>query len=1138
MKNINKEKLDREKRMLIVDELVVSDANYLNYQFSFSKYSLNKVIEALQCLCQKHSILRSGIQIKNNRSLIVEYPEGRINQLESKEAFTKASKECQNEEKRPLFEIRERNNEIKINFIVYHALFDGFSLELLLKNLKSFLENKEISDELIDESVVSGFENFLTIENLPVPEEGIYFPKKSKEEISFRFKNEHLETILDMCKELKLSLAGGLFLTTQLIFSRVKSKVEVSTVYPQNIRTKHQNKMGYFVNTVPLVSSFDSEKTVKDNILQSVPNYYKALSSGNKISDETYQLNSKFFSRPDIFISYLEKNASGNYGIKTIKSLDLQFPLMVEFEKDLEELEVTARYNEEIFSNTYEFKSFFECLKYVLLNFEATKNIFLKDIYIPDKRIQTNYNFAEYEGMIQALEKNATLYPNSLALIFNDEKLSYFQLWEKLILKSSELKLLGLYKVTVALDLSNRTEYILTVLAMLKNKCTFVPVLGHPIDRKKDIIESSQATYLINDTSVIKLNENRREADTGYIIFTSGTTGTPKGVVIDEKALINSLLGIGEKVNFNIGDSFVFMTNITFDISLLEFLLPLYSGGYVIIPHNNLSKNPLEFSKELNRYRASFIQGTSTTFEYLLNSGWEHSEDNIMVGGEPFNNRLALLANEFNHIFNMYGPTESTIWITVKEIFYGEENISCGNAIQNVDVIIWKNGLQLPGSLGEVCIAGQSLFEGYINTDSKESVFEFQGKRYYKTGDIGYLDFGDNLYISGREDSQVKIGGKRVELGEIEKVLEKNKQSVISKAVVKFLENEIVAFIDVEVTSVEISETKEYLSKTLPPYMIPNYFIFMPEFPVNSNGKVDRKSDVFSKLFKEKWEVNIERNTKQKTDLLLKLWYDTTHIRVKPEENIFSTEIDSLKMLKFLNALEKEYHVELNISDVYRAENLRNLNRQLVEVKKVGNVSFEVFKNMKQHDTNVILFGTKSGKLNSYADLINALIKLDVNLFGYSFNENISIKNTVEEIREHLESFVKRNDKNKYILIGYSLGGNILQIVTSQISSKLFGNSKGLIIDSSPLSVNDKLIVNYSEKDKFYYNSYSSLKTELILGKSSQAHGPLWKKIIAVENTEFLDINHDKIMRKENIPKLISLLLNSNISITENHEEK
>lgn len=507
------------------------------------------------------------------------------------------------------------------------------------------------------------------------------------------------------------------------------------------------------------------------------------------------------------------------------------------------------------------------------------------------------------------------------------------------------------YRVLLLLD--RTSELVSIIYNLFCNEITFVPVDPRlPAERICYILEDSRSDivisqskykYLIGDRRAFLIDESVdlkeidfeyvvSQNDLAYVIYTSGSTGVPKGVEITREAVFNFIEGISEIIDFSAGKRIACFTTVSFDIFFLESIMALYKGLTVILSNEEEQNNPKLMARLIQEKSVDMIQMTPSRMQLLLNYDKELSclekVKEIMIGGEPF--PLSLLRKlqdkTTSEIYNMYGPTETTIWSTVSDLTR-KERIDIGRPIKNTEIYIVDEGLSIVqnGFAGELCIAGKGLAKGYVGKEELTAekfinLPQKHGTRAYRTGDKGrYLPDGELEYL-GRLDNQVKIRGHRIELEEIEAHL--NQFDGIRQSIVVALntvENDKIleAFYtsDINLSQKAISD---YLLLNLPDYMLPVIYKRVEKFKHTKNGKIDRKR-VFECV-----EVNDDFLTNESIDGKLKDFQKRVYEviasnfdinitnKVTLETNFKNLGIDSITFVKIIISLETEFGFEFD----------------------------------------------------------------------------------------------------------------------------------------------------------------------------------------------------------------------------------
>ncbi len=349
--------------------------------------------------------------------------------------------------------------------------------------------------------------------------------------------------------------------------------------------------------------------------------------------------------------------------------------------------------------------------------------------------------------------------------------------------------------------------------------------------------------------------------DLAYIIYTSGSTGKPKGVQIHHRAVVNFLCSMRENLGMNADDTLLAVTTLSFDIAVLELLLPLTTGARVVIASSEVAADGALLVDTISEIKATFMQATPASWRLLLEAGWQGKDDlKILCGGEALTADLAKrLLKRGTQLWNLYGPTETTIWSTIYQVTSTENQaisntVPIGRPIANTQNYILDVNLQpVPiGVIGGLYIGGDGVSHGYLNrpelTPERFIPNPFNPSRtIYKTGDLArYLPDG-NIEFFGRSDQQVKVRGFRIETGEVEVALAAH-PSVQQAVVVAWKERSSDASLVAYVVAAEGEEEadpgqlREFLQQKLPDYMVPSIFVNLNSLPLTPNGKVDRKA--------------------------------------------------------------------------------------------------------------------------------------------------------------------------------------------------------------------------------------------------------------------------------------------------------
>ncbi len=621
---------------------------------------------------------------------------------------------------------------------------------------------------------------------------------------------------------------------------------------------------------------------------------------------------------------------------------------------------------------------------------------------------QTAREFPRERGFFEQFEILAEQNPGAVALIFIEDEnqpASWKEItYEILNARANQLahylrNRCGVRPETpVGILLDRSPEMLVALLGVLKAGGAYVPLdPAFPEGRLKFMLKDSGAQVLLTHSGVIRrLPEFERDSarpggprriDLGcdraaidresthnpaksggaenlaYLIYTSGSTGQPRGVEIPHRALTNLLWAMRRSPGMNPGDSLLSVTTLSFDIAALELFLPLIAGGRVILSSADIARNGVRLCKLLETVRPEIMQATPATWQMLLEAGWQTRLPlKMLCGGEALPPALAgELLKRGESLWNMYGPTETTIWSAVKKI-EAANDVAIGPPIANTQFyLLDASGQPLPvGVPGELYIGGEGLARGYHNRPeltaerfvehsiphatriSKREPHNTPVIRLYRTGDlVRWLPNGE-LEFLGRLDHQVKIRGFRIELGEIEQALRAFPQ--ITGAVVVARADEsgekyLAAYLTHEGEDTpDVAKLRNFLADNLPSYMIPAHFLVLEKFPQTPNGKVDRRALPNPQIA----PVAVEKNGRDapqnaREEILAGIWAEVLHLEtVGREQNFFELGGHSLKVIQVISRVREALGVELAVPEVFAAPTLAGLAAKISARQKEG----------------------------------------------------------------------------------------------------------------------------------------------------------------------------------------------------------
>jgi amino acid adenylation domain-containing protein len=599
--------------------------------------------------------------------------------------------------------------------------------------------------------------------------------------------------------------------------------------------------------------------------------------------------------------------------------------------------------------------------------------------------------YLPFTSVPEWFEHQARATPDAVAVVVDEgqeKKVTYAELNRRANQLARRLEKLGVGPdQVVAICLTRSLDLIVGLLGVLKAGGAYLPIdRDLPPDRQALMLEDAQPTVLLTQQSIHAdlppsavpvflcdaegaslAAENdqdvpsRLTADNlAYVIYTSGSTGKPKGVEIPHRALVNFLASMKEQPGLTSKDVLVAITTVSFDIAGLEIFLPLVTGARLIFLNRDDVVDGFRIIHHLERHQATVLQATPSTWRMLLDAKWQgNPELKMLCGGEGLPRDLAnqLLAKG-GELWNMYGPTETTIWSAIAKVEPDPAPITIGQPIANTQLHILDARLQPvpPGVPGELHIGGLGLARGYrFRPELTAEKFipdpfsSLPGARLYKTGDLARTRAGGRIEVQGRMDHQVKIRGYRIELGEIEARLGKYpgiKEAVVTAHEVSPGRKQLVAYLvllpelaasaEAPASAKLITNLREFLEQKLPDYMVPSFFEFLAAFPLTPNGKIDRKALPAPKVEAVRASRPYVAPQGPVETKLAEIWAQILgRDRVGTQDNIFEIGGDSLLIFR-IAARANEASLPLTVRQFFQHGTIAELAAEIARATSSG----------------------------------------------------------------------------------------------------------------------------------------------------------------------------------------------------------
>ena len=870
-----------------------------------------------------------------------------------------------------------------------------------------------------------------------------------------------------------------------ILLSKYSSQEDIvvgSPIVGRNIAELY-NLIGMFVNTLAMRANIDSNLSFKDFL-----SYIKDMCLNNyKYQDYPFdELVDKLKIQRDtsrnplfdvMFIYQNNGNATADFGdIKTeyftpdtkISKFDLSLEVIPE--NDILNLSfeyATALFNKQFIEDLSKHYSniLTSCLdnlnvkiSNICMLSEAEKNKILYDFN------NTKTDYPKDKTIAELFEEQAKKTPNNVAVVFGMQKLTYKELNEKANSLAYYLRKNGIETNDLVGIMVNRSlEMIIGMLAVLKAGGAYIPIdPTYPKDRIEYMLKNSNSKLLLtqehlhditdfkncvyidlsNDSIYSLPNDNLNHTNTpedlAYVIYTSGSTGLPKGVMLKQRNIINFVYGIMKEFGFTYKDTIVSITTFSFDIFVLESLLPILNGLKTVITSEEEQTDIKMFNELCKKNNVTIFQTTPSRLQAMLAK--ENSFDfikklkYILIGGEPFPPALLKQLQESSkaRIYNMYGPTETAVWSSLKDLTNADK-INIGKAISNTQLyILDKFNNPLPvGVPGELFIAGDGVCKGYYNNlELTQKVFLnnpfVPNELMYKTGDLCMLLPNGEVEYLERVDNQIKIRGLRIELGEIEsKILDYN--GIEKVCVIKQTINnrDFIAAYFTASKRINPSSLKKYLSNYLPKYMIPSYFTVLEKFPYTPNGKIDKKA---LKLPEEVLSNSREAEyIAPRTDLekqFCAIWEQILNVSpIGITDNFFELGGDSILAMN-LNLELKSITDSISYADIFKFPTIA----ELVKKSKSKDEDYD-FKYMEKN-------------YDKYTNLLNSNIQVpNKNTLKYQNCGNVLITGATGFLGMHvLESFINKEKGKAYCIVrsepGLTAGAKLHQKLNYYFGNK------------------------------------------------------------------------------------------------------
>ncbi|WP_176560096.1 non-ribosomal peptide synthase/polyketide synthase [Brevibacillus dissolubilis] len=687
----------------------------------------------------------------------------------------------------------------------------------------------------------------------------------------------------------------------------------------------------------------------------------------------------------------------------------------------------------------------------------------------------TRGEFPAEASLIQLFEAQVALRPDKHAIYFEGQALTYREMNERANQLARVLIAKGVgTEDTVAIMTDRSLEMYVAILAVLKAGGVYVPVDPvYPAERIQFILEDSQAKVLLTQThllgqvqdhgQVLDLNEAhlfvgetsnldvQTTADQlAYIIYTSGTTGKPKGVMLENRGVVNLIVHLQTTYGFTDHDRITQYASQSFDPSIMEIFVTLLSGATLYVPTNEVRQDPVMYQDFVVEHQITAMD-IPVVFAAALKPEKMPSLRFVSTGGSALTPAVAKIWKDHVHFVNSYGPTETTVQSTEWTVVEREDRLlPIGRPIPNTQIYIVSrhNQLQPLGVPGELCIGGVGLARGYLNrpdlTEEKFVTNPFAAdEKIYKTGDLARWLPDGNIEFLGRLDDQVKVRGYRIELSEVESHILSHDEITETVVIVHpdpTGQDQLCAYIEAK-RPMSVAELRDHLAQTLPSYMIPSYFVQVESMPLTVNNKIDKKALPAP-------EGNMDTGTEYEApanemeEKLAAIWAQLLGMgRVSVEADFFELGGHSLRAVELVSAVSKEMNLDMPLQFVFRYRTIRNLAQKLDELQWVQ-VDQEAPVTLLNEAGNPIIFAFPpiAGLGAAFKELADELTGTSIYAFDYIHHENL--------VDEYIKHILTIQPTGSYMLMGYSAGGNVAFEMAKAMEAKGHKVESIILLDS------------------------------------------------------------------------------------------
>ncbi|WP_203300646.1 non-ribosomal peptide synthetase [Marinobacter sediminum] len=837
--------------------------------------------------------------------------------------------------------------------------------------------------ELIDSKEISNIDNDYWVEqfaelppslDLPLDLPRPNFRTFEATRLDYTVDSQLARQLPKMAAGMKVSLVNTILAAYFVLLHRLTSNTDIVVGLPiaGQATQNRPRQVGHMVHLLPIRIQLDADTrfsdlcgTVKKEVLTATEHsnftFGKLIESIN-VDRSRVPLINTIFNIDQPLDSIRFGDVLGK--VRTVPRAAENFEMFINILPAADSLTIEATYSTALFREAT-ITSWLQALERILMSCATNPETPIADIplAVDEADIIKVANDTSEElvnaNVVDAFRQHVAANPGGVACVFGDRQWTYQELDNQSNCVARNLANQGIRAGnTVALCIERSDAALAVILGIFKLGAIYLPLDQElPEARLKYMLEDSDASAIVVDNltptaivelDVAKLNISEINSEssapgsspelesdldpqqTAYMIYTSGSTGNPKGVLIPHQALINFLESMSKTPGCGPADKLLAVTTFSFDISLLELLLPLTRGAATVIAEKNAVKDGEKLRQLISKHQITIMQATPAMWRMLLDTDWRQDDSSLkkgLCGGEPLPRDLAQdLSGTLSELWNMYGPTETTVWSTCHRLRAADKIISVGKPINNTQVhILDRKRNPLPLSCpGELFIGGNGLAQGYHKrpelTTEKYIDHPAYG-RLYATGDLAKWCPDGSIQHLGRLDDQVKVRGYRIELGDIEAALSACPDVRTACTYVWEVapgDARIVGCVVSDLGSEpNIAGIRKELRKLLPSYMIPQYILPIQSIPLSPSGKVDRRKLPKPEL-RESSILKASALANATEEMVAQSWSKVlnSNSRIVREDNFFSLGGHSLLALQVIRQIESNTGIRLAPEDI------------------------------------------------------------------------------------------------------------------------------------------------------------------------------------------------------------------------------